>query len=107
MQQCGGADAINSADGKIGRIPRRVWVWPLHVTWSEDASHVSWGCHAIVATASTAGNIKPRLSISFFKRNFRKGGESLRGFVASPQVCPTFSEISFEKLSKILFPVCS
>jgi prepilin-type N-terminal cleavage/methylation domain-containing protein len=35
----------------------------------------------------------------FLKRNFRKGGESLPGFEANPQVCPTFSEISFEKRS--------
>jgi len=38
--------------------------------------------------------MKPGL---FLKSNFRKGGESLPGFVANAQVCPTFSEISFEK----------
>jgi hypothetical protein len=28
--------------------------------------------------------------ILFLKRNFQKGGESLPGFVANPQVCRTF-----------------
>jgi len=41
----------------------------------------------------------------FLKRNFRKGGESLRGFVANPQVCPTFSKMSFEKQYAFLFVV--
>jgi len=39
--------------------------------------------------------------MSFLKRNFRKGGESLPGFVTNLQVCPTFSEISFEKHSRV------
>jgi hypothetical protein len=33
----------------------------------------------------------------FLKRNFGKGGEFLLEFVANTTVCPTFSEISFEK----------
>jgi hypothetical protein len=32
---------------------------------------------------------------SLAKSHFRKGGESLRGFVANPQVCPTFAEMTF------------
>jgi len=36
--------------------------------------------------------------ISFPKSNFQKCGESLPGFVANLQVCPTFSEITFGKM---------
>jgi hypothetical protein len=39
----------------------------------------------------------PLWFIVFLKRNFRKGGDILADVVANPQVCPTFSEISFEK----------
>jgi len=51
-----------------------------------------------VKTKANGGTAKD--AIAFLKSNFRKGGESLPGFVANPQVCPTFSEITFEKQSK-------
>jgi len=44
----------------------------------------------------------PRQYILFAKSNFRNAGDSLRGIVANPQVCPTISEITFGNLSSLI-----
>ncbi len=36
------------------------------------------------------------------KSNFRNGGDALPGIEANPQVCPTISEITFGKQSKVV-----